>query len=824
MERLSLRKLFSRHKTILAAFFLALPSSAFADQYFDNVYADLFTGPLVGDVTGNVTGDVTGTASGNANLTLSNLGSTALNEDLVCATSMSCQLGSAAKPFGASYISSLLDGSSVDAIDVTGRYLYNGLGNSVLGWDSTYPEASGILLNGSSSGSLTLIPHASSVGDRTVTLPPDHCDAGETWIDDGSGNFSCGSAGGGGGAGINLAVVDTAANNWEPTQSNNFDFETSVGAWLAYADAAATSPVDMTGGSPGTTMARTTSVEINGAASGFMDLGTGSSRQGEGISLLVNIPTAYRGRVLEVKFPFVATGALVEDDLPLFVYDVTNSTLITPYTSGKILGASGIASAVFPVSTNTAQIRIGVHVARTATTALALTLDDFQISPYTVAKGMAGSDWGPSPYTFTPNSAAFGTISSPIWYSRWVGDVLEVKGVFTAGTFGATAATLTLPAGLAIDSSKLSSSAVGTTVGTFHSTHTGGSTTALFSADAGRLFYDGSSTDTIFWANTSGSSALTKSTGAAFAGANGVPVVLEFSIPIAGRSSNVSMAESSTYKISHFLANGTRVTGADPTKLGEWRSQIRNGSAQTFTDTNGNPTAQPSAADGIKIYGDNAWATGGTSSEPNLYKIFVGKNKNIKVQFYKSAGRTGFVDPVPQNVAATTAYGLMHHYDTNTGIFTIRPITNSSTTSGHHCGLDESFSNVTDCFFDIIVSENALAVGIDNNAPVSNAINERIERLKVTGNCAASPCTIASQSGSWASSVTRSGTGEYAVNFASGMFSAAPSCVITPIKVGATVMSTTAAAITASAFSFRIHDVSINLTDAGFEVICMGPK
>lgn len=41
--------------------------------------------------------------------------------------------------------------------------------------------------------------------------------------------------------------------------------------------------------------------------------------------------------------------------------------------------------------------------------------------------------------------------------------------------------------------------------------------------------------------------------------------------------------------------------------------------------------------------------------------------------------------------------------------------------------------------------------------------------------CDSSPCTIYSQSGA-ISSVTRSGTGNYTVNFTSGMFSAAPAC------------------------------------------------
>lgn len=167
---------------------------------------------------------------------------------------------------------------------------------------------------------------------------------------------------------------------------------------------------------------------------------------------------------------------------------------------------------------------------------------------------------------------------------------------------------------------------------------------------------------------------------------------------------SVPVTVSTRYSSTYLGSGGTRVT-SDPTALGEWRSQIRNGSAQTFTDTNAVPTFTPTATDGFKIYGDNQWATGGTSSEPNLYKIFVGINKKIQLEFYSTTGRTGFADTSPLQIAAATSYGALWNYDPTTGILLIRPTTNSSTTSIHYYGLGSDFTAIQDVYFDIIISD-----------------------------------------------------------------------------------------------------------------------
>jgi hypothetical protein len=87
-----------------------------------------------------------------------------------------------------------------------------------------------------------------------------------------------------------------------------------------------------------------------------------------------------------------------------------------------------------------------------------------------------------------------------------------------------------------------------------------------------------------------------------------------------------------------------------------------------------------------------------------------------------------------------------------------------------------------------VVSLNTpIAAPIINNSITTNAAGAwRHEVVSFGGSasggaatsaCTSSPCTIAVQTGSWVSSVTRTAAGSYTVTFSAGMFSAPPQCV-----------------------------------------------
>ena len=99
---------------------------------------------------------------------------------------------------------------------------------------------------------------------------------------------------------------------------------------------------------------------------------------------------------------------------------------------------------------------------------------------------------------------------------------------------------------------------------------------------------------------------------------------------------------------------------------------------------------------------------------------------------------------------------------------------------------------------------------------------ERIERAQVTSSCTSSPCTIASQSGSWLTSITRSATGTYSINYASGTFSAAPTCVCNSSISQNRFCSTQSA--TTTSVSILMADQTNTLVDSAFNILCMGAR
>lgn len=102
---------------------------------------------------------------------------------------------------------------------------------------------------------------------------------------------------------------------------------------------------------------------------------------------------------------------------------------------------------------------------------------------------------------------------------------------------------------------------------------------------------------------------------------------------------------------------------------------------------------------------------------------------------------------------------------------------------------------------------------------------ERIERATVAEGavCSASPCTITRQSGSWLSSVTRSGTGTYVMNFAAGIFSGPPACVTH--QTNAFVCRSTGTAPTTTTYGLDCRNQAGGADDfRDLSVICMGPR
>lgn len=275
-------------------------------------------------------------------------------------------------------------------------------------------------------------------------------DTDKVYYDDGSTLRPVGSGSGGG---INFLPLSTT---WSPDNTDNVDAEISVGQWVAFADAAATTPTDLTGGSPNITIARTTTAGeiLNGNAS-FEVTKTAANRQGEGASCLFNVPPAYQGKLCQIKMPYKVIGTIASGDVGVWIYDVTNSLLITPLAN-SIDQASGTLNAYFTTTPSAGtpanqQYRIGIFFASTSTNAQSIYFDDVSVGP-------VDSVYGPNistPISYIPTFVGFGTVTDVKIQQRQIGGFREVWGTFNSGTVNASIASMSLPVGDVIDTNNL---------------------------------------------------------------------------------------------------------------------------------------------------------------------------------------------------------------------------------------------------------------------------------------------------------------------------------------------------------------------------------
>ncbi len=488
----------------------------------------------------------------------------------------------------------------------------------------------------------------------------------------------------------------------------NPDAEVDVTDWTVYADAAGTTPVNGTGGSPNLTLTRYTSVPLRESGS-FRITKDAANRQGEGISTDCDIDVADINGVLSVSFDYAASANFVcgdSSDLKVFLFDTFNSQIIYP-SSSSILFASGKFQATFNAPNGT-PLRLIIHVATTNASAWTFDLDDVKVGPQEIVYGPAMTDWK-SDLVFSTSHFGTTTPAAPLAFYKRVGDTMLVNLQFQGGTGTSGNRSINLPSGITIDSTKMTTSSYGQTLGLLVR-HTG-DTNNLFSTvnTAWILFYDGSTTDKLFISIKDG---YTKSQGddGTFTSQN---LTVSFQIPIVGWSTNVVASNSKVINIANILANGTRVTGSAPTQLGEYRSYLRQANAKTYTETNGTPGTLPTSANGLRIWTAADYGTADASNQPSRYEIFVGKNKTVRSQFYSAAGRTGGITTDPQTLHSTIIYaGVIEHYDPTTGIYSLAPNTfGGGNTTVLNVGYSpDMVTPYNDCYFDLIVSENALSV------------------------------------------------------------------------------------------------------------------
>lgn len=338
---------------------------------------------------------------------------------------------------GAFYSNGTPDTFSLTAAGTSGQF-FKSSGASPPIWSDLFTASAGSILY--SSGT----PNVISLS--TVGTP------GQYLKSNGSGTPSWDTPAGGGGAAASSLIT-------------NYGAESDITGWATYADAASTTPVDGTGGSPSSTFLRNTTTPLTGTAD-FQWTKSAANRQGEGFSYAFTMPKSLYAKNVQISFDYTLTsGTYADGDMIVYIYDVTNASLIEPVNISIASVAAGLPNkhiATFQSSLTGTSYRLIVHTASTSASAYTLQFDNFYVGEQTTSYGPIVTDWK----SFTP-TGSWNTNTTYAGYYRRVGDTLEVQiKISLAGAPNAAALTINLPSGLTIDTAKLASNS-GTSTDSF---------------------------------------------------------------------------------------------------------------------------------------------------------------------------------------------------------------------------------------------------------------------------------------------------------------------------------------------------------------------
>ncbi len=247
--------------------------------------------------------------------------------------------------------------------------------------------------------------------------------------------------------------------------------EVNALGWATYADAAASRPVDGTGGSPNITWARSTSSPLSGDAS-FLFTKDAANRQGQGVSYDITIDEKDKAEVLQISFDYqIASGTYsggtpsTDSDLIVYVYRTTaTGRLIEPSViklDGSVIGVNYSYRGEFQADSDATGYRIIVHVATTSASAFTVKVDNVIVGPSKNVSGAITTPW----VAYTPTvSPITGFATGPLGYWRRVGDSMEIVTTFrkngSVGT-GSADLTISLPSGYSMDTTKILSAGAG---------------------------------------------------------------------------------------------------------------------------------------------------------------------------------------------------------------------------------------------------------------------------------------------------------------------------------------------------------------------------
>lgn len=354
---------------------------------------------------------------------------------------------------------------------------------------------------------------------------------------------------------LTLMTVNPSYAQFSPVQEQaieknyvpNGGFENGIAGWKAYKDAAQATPVDGVSGSPTSSIAVSTSSPMAGKSSLVLTK-TAANLQGEGFAVPFVVDKDARGKVMTVSGSYeILSGTYsggtpgTDSDVEVYVYDVDAGQVIQPAgfkLDGGVTGVTYSISATFqPVNLTSINYRLILHIATTSASAYSLKLDSIKVGVGRKAQGPPVVDWK----SYTPTvSAGFGTATSVFAQYARVGDSIYLNVKFVNGTVAASMASVSLPSGLSIDTTKVPSAAF-----------VRGQYATVFAGGAGPVLVDvGVSATNVYFGPTNGNTNNLSANNGNQISANSVAFSFTAGpIPVQGWASTVTMSDSADTRI-----------------------------------------------------------------------------------------------------------------------------------------------------------------------------------------------------------------------------------------------------------------------------------
>ena len=251
-----------------------------------------------------------------------------------------------------------------------------------------------------------------------------------------------------------------------PTSSKMNYLFSATGPYNIYNNGSVAIP---TNGYTGTATIASPTVNYTTPLSGTQDLiftKSASNLQGQGWSIDFTLDKSFSTSVMNIQFTTLTSVNYVAGDVAVYIYDKSNSVMITPSVSSVSNSTGAIPNtfvANFAPSYTSTQYRLILHIATVSALAYTLEIDNISVFNQNATLGAAIGNW--TAYTLaikddTETSVISASPSNATAKYRRVGSNCEVSFTYyhttTTGTAGTVRYHICLPPGLLIDLTQMS--------------------------------------------------------------------------------------------------------------------------------------------------------------------------------------------------------------------------------------------------------------------------------------------------------------------------------------------------------------------------------